>query len=432
MDRRRFLAGSAVAAAAAATPLSGCTAGSKSSAASGGDVELSFLTFETPNLDAAYWDAAIKRASAEVPGVKIKKLVSPVVDRTAYAKQLDSSGQLPDIMIGLNPQGFAQSGKLAAFTSRELTKFVWPRSNSIGGKVYQLPYNTQTVPLVHYNKELFAKAGISAPPRTYADFLEACAKLKAKGISPMVVGGGGKDTWADMYPLIAAVGTDVYKDDPKWLVARAAGKTGFADPAFTKAADKVARLAAKGYIDKAGLSRSYADTEKAFRDGKGAMYPMGSWFPASADAKKPGFDVGVFAWPTDDGSLVVPAFTGGGLSVSAKAADVAKAKKWALAFQLDKANLDAVVKADGAIIAVKGYRPPSGMGPVYRATLAVYEQALKKGTVTPAFSIETGDGSLLPGMADKAALGVQDLLTGEKSASQFTRFLDGEWAKAEQ
>ncbi|GAB3976422.1 extracellular solute-binding protein [Actinoallomurus acanthiterrae] len=431
MNRRRFLAASGAVTAAA---LTGCTAGGTSSApkSSAGVVELSFLTFETPNLNAAYWDAAIARASAKVPGVKIKKLVSPIVDRTAYVKQLDASGQMPDIMPALTLNGFAQAGKLAAFTPAELTPFVWPKANAFGGKSYQLPYNTQTVPMVYYNKALFAKAGITAPPKTYAEFLQVCAKLKANGINPIVLGGGGKDTWADMYPLTATVATDVYKTNPGWLGERAANKTTFADSAFVKAVNKVAQLAKDGYIDPAGLSRSYPDTEKAFRDGKGAMYPMGSWFPASADTKKPAFEVGVFAWPTDDGSPVVPAYTGGGLSVSAKAPDVAKAKKWALAFQLDKTNLDAVVKSDGAIIAVKGYQPPTDMGPVYQATLAIYDQALKSGTVTNAFSQENGDGSLAAGLADKAALGVQDLVTGKKTAAQFAAFLDKEWTKATQ
>lgn len=431
MNRRRFLAASGAVVAAAA--LTGCAAGGDSgSSGSGSTVELSFLTFETPNLNAAYWDAAIARASAKVPGVKIKKLVSPVVDRTAYVKQLDSSGQMPDIMPAINPSGFAQAGKLADFTQAELAPFVWPKSNAINGKIYQLPYNTQTVPMVYYNKTLFTKAGITDPPKTYAEFLQVCAKLKGKGINPIVLGGGGKDTWADMYPLTATVATDVYKNNPGWLADRAAGKTTFADPAFVKAVDKVAKLAKDGYIDPAGLSRSYPDTEKTFLDGKGAMYPMGSWFPAAADTKKLGFDIGVFAWPTDDGSLVMPAFTGGGLSVSAKAKDVEKAKKWALAFQLDKTNLDAITKSDGAIIAIKGYQPPADIGPVYKATLAIYEQAMTQGAVTTAFSQENGDGSLLPGLADKAALGVQDLITGKKSAAQFAEFLDKEWAKAKE
>jgi len=428
---------------AAASALAACTAGGSSSSNSGssggsggsgdgGSVELSFLSFETPNLTAAYWDAALARASAKVPGVKIKKLVCPSADRTAYVKQLDASGQMPDIMPAITIAGFAQAGKLAAFTPDELTDFVFPTSNSVVGKIYQLPYNTQVVPLVYYNKAMFAKAGVAAEPKTYADFLAACAKLKTAGINPIVVGGGGSDTWADMYPLTATVATDVYKTNPNWLGDRVAGKVKFSDPLFIKAVQKIVDLVKSGYIDPAGLSRSYADDEQAFRDGKGAMYPMGSWFPSSADNKPPAFEVGVFPWPTDDGSLVVPCYTGGGLSVSSKAANVELAKKWAVAFETDKTNLDAIVKSDGAIIALKDYTPPTGIGPVYTASLAIYQQGLKSGTVTNAFSQENGDQALLPGLADKAATGVQDLISGKKTAAQFADFLDSEWSKAAQ
>ena len=88
------------------------------------DVKLTFLTFETPNLNSEYWDAAIAGASALVPGVEIEQIVSPIVDRNAYARQLDSTGQLPDIMVAVSPVGFAEVGKLAAFTSEELEPWV--------------------------------------------------------------------------------------------------------------------------------------------------------------------------------------------------------------------------------------------------------------------------------------------------------------------
>ncbi|MFI1092597.1 ABC transporter substrate-binding protein [Streptomyces sp. NPDC020917] len=429
--RKRLLGAAALAAALA---LSACTAGSspKPSGAAKGDVTLTFLTFETPNLTAKYWDDAIARASAKVPGVTIRKLVAPSVDRTGYAKQLAASGQLPDIMIGVSPNGFAQAGQLAPWTDQELTDFISPHSNPINGKIYQLPYNTQPTPLVYYNKSDFAAAGIAAPPKTYQELLDDCAKLKAKGVNPFVVGGGGKDTWADMYPLIATVATDTYRQTPDWLSQRAAGKVKFTDPRFVKAAQKVRDLAKNGYIDRAGLSRSYADDEQAFRDNKGAMYPMGSWFAVSADSKKPNFDVGVFAWPSDDGSLALPAYTGGGMSVSSKASNVALAKKWALAFMLDKQTLDAGVKTDGSIIALKDYTPPTDMGPVYQQTVDLYQNAVKQHAVVNAFSIETGDGSLPAGVPDKAAAGVADLINGKMSASAFASFLDSEWAKATQ
>ncbi|MFC9328633.1 ABC transporter substrate-binding protein [Kitasatospora sp. NPDC057015] len=431
--RRRFLF--TTVAVVTALTLSSCAAGASgggSAQGSGSAVTLTFLTFETPNLTAKYWDDAIARASAKVPGVTIQKLVAPSADRAGYAKQLAASGQLPHIMIAVSPNGFAQAGQLAPWTDTELVDFVSPHSNPIGGKIYQLPYNTQPTPLVYYNKADFAAAGITAPPKTYAELLDDSAKLKAKGINPFVVGGGGKDTWADMYPLIGAVATDTYKPTPDWLAQKAAGKAKFSDPAFTKAAGKIADLAKNNYIDTAGLSRSYADDEQAFRDNKGAMYPMGSWFAASADAKKPSFDVGVFAWPTDDGSLVVPAYTGGGTSVSSKAPNVDLAKKWALAFMLDKTSLDTSVRTDGSIIAIKDYTPPADMGPVYTATADLYQEAVKQNAIVNAFSIETGDGSMPAGLADRAAAGVADLINGKKTSQQFGSFLDDEWAKASQ
>ena len=75
---------------------------------------------------AAYWDDIIAKTSATVPGVTIEKLVAPTTDRDAYARQLDSTGQLPDIMIAVNPTGLAEVGKLAEFSADELKDWVNP------------------------------------------------------------------------------------------------------------------------------------------------------------------------------------------------------------------------------------------------------------------------------------------------------------------
>ena len=48
-----------------------------------------------------------------------------------------------------------------------------------------------------YNKDLFAEAGITAPPATWDEFLDAVGKLKDAGITPIAV--GGKDKWPAMF-----------------------------------------------------------------------------------------------------------------------------------------------------------------------------------------------------------------------------------------
>ncbi len=410
--------------------LSACSVGSNSGSGTGGDKEITFLTFETPNLTPAYWDAAIKRVTDKNPGIKVNKLVAPTADgRTSYAKQLLQSGQFPDVMIAVDPTGFAEAGNLYAWQPDELKDFQFPTANPIKGQYYQLPANTQTIPPIYYNKKMFADAGITAMPKTWDELVADSEKLKAKGFTPFTIG-GGKDGFPSSMILTGLVSTEVYNTAPDWLTQRRADKVKFADPGFQKAFSKLADLAAKGYIDKTQVSRDYAATEQAFLDGKSAMYPMGNWFAANADSKKHDFDIGVFNFPTEDGKLVVPAYTGGGMIVSSKAANLDAAKKFALGFQLDKDQLDASVKADGLFPAIKGYTPPADVGPVFKAGYDLYTEAVEKNAVVHSFRWETADDGLLSGLKDKVDQAAQDVITGRKSVADASAFLDTEWAKA--
>src|SRR6185369_1282798 len=137
-------------------------------------------------------------------------------------------------------------------------------------------------------------------------------------------------------------------------------------------------------------------------------------------------EIGVFNFPTEDGKLVVPAYTGGGMIVSATAKNLDAAKKFALAFQLDKAQLDASVKADGLFPAIKGYTLPSDVGPVFKAGYELYQQAVSQQAVVHTFRWESADDGLLPGMADKVDAAAQDLISGRKTAADACAFLDTE------
>ncbi len=182
-----------------------------------GAQEISFLTFETPNLTPQVWDAAIKRVTDKYPDIRVNKLVAPTQDRTAYAKQLLASNQLPDVLIAVSPAGFAESGNLYEWKEEELKDFIYPKNGAINGKVYQLPANTQTIPNVYYNKKLFQQAGIGAPPKTYGEMLEDAGKLKAAGITPFVIG-GGKTTHDALGPTWAGIlATEVYGKNPSWM-----------------------------------------------------------------------------------------------------------------------------------------------------------------------------------------------------------------------
>ena len=59
---------------------------------------------------------------------------------------------------------------------------------TVDGKQYGLPYSVGIVGF-WYRPDLFTKAGISAPPTTMAELVTDIGKLKAKGITPIAVGG---------------------------------------------------------------------------------------------------------------------------------------------------------------------------------------------------------------------------------------------------
>ena len=74
----------------------------------------------------------------------------------------------------------------------ETDNWINTSENTVDGKIISMPLYLIGVPLV-WNKDMFRQAGIDPDkaPETWSDFLEACAALKAQGITPF--GMGNKD-----------------------------------------------------------------------------------------------------------------------------------------------------------------------------------------------------------------------------------------------
>src|SRR5690606_13533746 len=88
-----------------------------------------------------------------------------------------------------------------------------------------------------YNKALFKKAGIDAPPQTWSEFIEDVKKLKAAGITPISLAGKAKWPghyyWA--YLAMRIGGLDALK--------QAGVDNNFTGPDFIAAGEKLKELA---------------------------------------------------------------------------------------------------------------------------------------------------------------------------------------------
>ena len=406
--------------------IAGCSAASTDDKSSG-STTLTYLTFETPSLTASFWDTSIANAQKQVPGVTIKKLVAPSTDRDAYAKQLQASGQFPDLLQSITPSTFVQAGLLKPYDQAWVdANFLLPKGNAYKGKVYIPPTNSQIIPMVFYNKTLFAKAGISAPPKTWPEFTAVCAKLKAAGITPIELGGG--DPFAASMPLTGILSADVLGKNPNWLQDRYAGKVKFADANVQTAVAKYRLLAKNGYFEDGALGVKYADSITNFTSGKAAMYMMGSWF-LGAVPKDHADDFGAFMTPTDDGSLVVPFAVGGSMAISAKTASPDKATAFAQAWSLDPGNYKALIEGDGAFPMLKGKTLADYNVTVTQVFKDSYAYVQNDNSKVSAFGWATNDDSMPSGLNDAYYAASQALYNSDDIAGQLAK-LDAAWDKA--
>jgi ABC-type glycerol-3-phosphate transport system substrate-binding protein len=420
---RRCLAG---AAAASLLLLAACSS-SPSNSASGSSpskVTLTYLTFRTPDLTAGFWAKSIASAAKSVPGLTIKQDVDPTTDRDTYAKTLLQANEFPDLLESITPSLYTSAGLLTPYPASWINaNFILP--NNIDGKDYIPPTNSQIIPLVYYNKAMFAKAGIKAPA-TWAEFMTDCAKLKAHGMVPIEL--GGHDSFAAAMPLTGALSADVLGSDPNWIKQRYAGTVKFADANVVAAATKMRTLVTDGYFEPDALSVSYAQSIINFNDAKAAMYPMGSWYLGSLP-KSEWNNIGVFPWPTNNGSLVIPFSLGGSMAVSSKTPDPADAFKFAETWSLDPDNLKSLISGDGAFPMLKGKSIASYGLTLSPAFYSSYSYVTNTNTKVSSMSWATNDDAF-PGNVTADFDAVAQALFSTSNVLGQMQLLDKDWTLA--
>lgn len=387
-------------------------------------VELVYLTFETPVLDAAFWDNSFVDVLTRMPEyVTVNRIISPDLDRTTYAKQLLASGQFPDLLQSINTQEFVDAGLLASWDPAWLEEYLmFPDATALKGKVWQAPTNAQIIPLIFYNKDMFKDAGVEAPT-TWAEFEAVCEALAAAGYKPLQLVGAG-DAWATTMLISGLISADTLGDSPNWVQDRNAGTTTFAE-ATASAWEKFAWLVENGYIDQADMGMGYVDANQAFYNGESAMYPMGSWLLQAA-AKEATFDVGVFVLPRDDGKVVVPYSVGGGIHISAEAPP--EAMQFAQELALSTVFMRTLIENDSAFPLYKNTSiedfGAEGVSDLYYEGYAYV--GMEDTIVVDAFAWVNNDNAPIAGGVDEFTKSAQSVIGGTDVQSELER-LDAVW-----
>jgi ABC-type glycerol-3-phosphate transport system substrate-binding protein len=315
------------------------------------DKVITWQIWVTPNLTRAFYDGVVAAFEAKNPGLKVTLVEANSANESQannFLKLRLASGDVPDVWQNFDLASFADAGQVWAMPQNDpdLKRVNKLMAAEYKGKLYAFFNSVQPQSSIFYNKTMFKTAGITTLPKSWTEFEAVCAKLQKAGFTPIITGG----EWVPGLQINNWLSADLAKNKPNFWTDYNAGKVTFAKTAeITDGIAFLQRLVDKGYFNKGALSIGYADLEQQFLAGKGAMYPMGSWFTAAEAKATKDFDVGVFTIPTKDGkpSLVATAGYGNSPSVYAKSPVAAEAFKLVKFFVMDPKYGAEFIKVDG-------------------------------------------------------------------------------------
>lgn len=238
------------------------------------------------------------------PNIKVQDQAVPYDDFHKKLLTAIAGGTAPDVArldIIWIPE-FADLGALAQldtamsdFNDLKGKVFAGPLATAAWqNKYYALPLDTNTRTWL-WNKQVYDKAGISAPPKTFDELLADCAKIKSAENIPCFADGGTYG-WAVM-PWIWSSGGDI--TDPQMTKA-----TGYVNGPDTVAAYAMLKdMLDKGYLDK-GILGGGLDTSGGFAKNMIGSLLEGPWIPAIFAQQYPNVPVNWAPMPAGKGGSI--------------------------------------------------------------------------------------------------------------------------------
>lgn len=196
-------------------------------------------------------------------------------------------------------------------------------STQYNGGIYSIPQNFHYAGFF-YNPKAMEKAGITEMPATWEEFLAACDKLKAAGITPIAL--GTKDRWPAEFFMDFLIS---YSAGHEYRAKLQAGEAAFNDPEVMHAMELWKELVDKGYFNDDANAYLYTDAADMVANGEAGMTLMGTWITGYWDGNGlvAGEDYDVFPFPIIDPNVPVATFASTdswAIPAGAKNADCAK------------------------------------------------------------------------------------------------------------
>jgi raffinose/stachyose/melibiose transport system substrate-binding protein len=298
-----------------------CGSGDGGSGADGDDKTITWWHNSNNEPGKGYYEQVAKDFEADNPGVDVEVVAMAHEDMVDKLEAAFQSGDVPDVYMERG--GGELADHVEAGLVRDLSDAASEEVEKIGGsvngfqvdgKTYALPFSMGVVGF-WYNKDLFQKAGIEAPPTTMEELSTVVGQLKDAGITALSVGAGDKWPAAHYWYYTALRSCD------QAVLEDAVTSLDFSDPCFVQAGEELENLLGTAPFNKGFLTtpaqEGASSASGLLATEKVAMELQGHWEPGvmqglTDSGEGLGDKTGWFPFPAVEGGAGDPAAQLGG------------------------------------------------------------------------------------------------------------------------
>jgi raffinose/stachyose/melibiose transport system substrate-binding protein len=423
VSRKDFLRlGGAGLAGAALLGTAGCGGGSQ-----GGGEVVKFFTVppETSAQERASIEIQVNGFQEKNPKYTLEReAVGSTEDQRSVIQTRLQSNEPPDVFTYDTGPGFggvlADAGLLLpledAYKNNGWKIYDWAKQRTTyNGTVFGVPNQVEEL-IVYYNKDLVPEV-----PKTVEDLQAIADDLKAQDIIPLAFGDQEQWPGGHMFSfgasnVLGREGLDkILYGDGRWDT-----------PEVVTAIDVIFRdFAERGYYPEGVNAITYDDANALFYSGQAAMVPTGTWLVSTLVESVQDFEVGIFPFPSIDGSSISPpAGVGSGLFVAKNA----KNPEGAIAF-IDYIQQEETARQEAQEL---GYIPAHPIDASGLDVSGLFKQVLEDLSAQgQAQSFGYNIDVLTPANFNEVMFsGFQEVLNGSRSPQEQATALQDAWAKA--
>jgi ABC-type glycerol-3-phosphate transport system substrate-binding protein len=201
-----------------------------------------------------------------------------------------------------------------------VNEFAPGNSYGINPGIFGVPIDIMTIQMV-YNKKLFSQLGLNPnrPPKTFQEFLDIGAKIKAAGMQGLVSG------WGEVWMIDCLANNYAFNIMGKdKVLATIKGEVPYTDPDWIKVFSIFKQMQESGILAKGLVTMINKSAEQIFANEKAVFAFNGSWCVNVYKGMNPGLEYGAMLPPEASNQYPIAIWGGAGSSFMVNARSKSK------------------------------------------------------------------------------------------------------------